>query len=66
MNLPPGTDPLIAHNVKTIRDRFGADGLRSLIALAQHELTQVEAAQQADQQDPADTAVWMAYRDSDA
>lgn len=37
-------DPLVINAVESVRDRFGADGLRSLIELAKGELNRTEAA----------------------
>jgi hypothetical protein len=39
-----GVDPVIVDVVTTVRDRFGASGLRELIDLAHHELGLAEAA----------------------
>lgn len=44
MNEPPEPDPVIVEAVTTVRDRFGAWGLRDLITLAQRELQTAEAA----------------------
>lgn len=37
-------DPVVVDAVTTVRDRFGAGGLRDLIGLAQRELDVAEAA----------------------
>lgn len=37
-------DPAVVEAVTTVRDRFGAAGLRDMIDLAQRELVTVEAA----------------------
>lgn len=37
-------DPAVVEAVEHVRDRFGAHGLRDMIALAQHELAVAEAA----------------------
>lgn len=55
-------DPVIARAVAGVRDRFGADGLRQLIALAQAEITRTENAQRA-AFEAADTQAWVAYTD---
>jgi len=41
---PMAYDPLVINAVESVRDRFGADGLRSLIELATRELDRTEAA----------------------
>lgn len=40
-------DPAVVDAVEHVRDRFGAAGLRDMIALAQHELVTVEEALEA-------------------
>jgi hypothetical protein len=40
-------DPAVVEAVEHVRDRFGAAGLRDMIALAQHELVTVEEALEA-------------------
>jgi hypothetical protein len=37
-------DPVVVEAVTTVRDRFGAAGLRDMIHLAERELVTVEAA----------------------
>ncbi len=46
MTSEPGqdVDPVVAEAVISVRDRFGASGLRDMIALAETELARVEAA----------------------
>lgn len=73
----PEVDPLVATAVRNVRDRFGAEGLRDLMALAQQELRSVEAAERrlaayqepeartADPVDAADTQAWLAYTEVD-
>lgn len=67
-------DPLVRAAVKNVRDRFGADGLRDLMALARDELREVEEAERrlaeysepaAESYDAADTQAWLAYREAD-
>ncbi|MDP9443269.1 MAG: hypothetical protein M3P83_02530 [Actinomycetota bacterium] len=36
-------DPAVVEAVRAVRDRFGAQGLRDLVALAQRELAAAEA-----------------------
>ncbi|AYY11522.1 hypothetical protein EF847_01090 [Actinobacteria bacterium YIM 96077] len=70
------TEPVVENAVQTVRDRFGASGLRTLIALANRELARVEQAEASlailDEQEPvaeptsepldaADTQAWLAY-----
>jgi hypothetical protein len=76
--VPPTTaeiDPLVRAAVKNVRDRFGADGLRALMALARDELREAEEAERrlaeyaapaTDSFDAADTQAWLAYREADA
>jgi hypothetical protein len=40
----PGTDPVISDAVHNISNRFGAQGLCDLIALAREELARAESA----------------------
>ncbi|NED95586.1 hypothetical protein G1H11_09705 [Phytoactinopolyspora alkaliphila] len=76
----PNTDPMVSDAVKAVRDRFGAVGLRGLIALATSELARVEKAEaqlatienaghvaEPAQQpiDAADTQAWLAYTEAD-
>lgn len=70
-------DPTVTAAVKTIRDRFGAEGLRDLMALAQMELRNVEDAERrlaaynepakaaTEPLDAADTQAWLAYTEVD-
>lgn len=76
-DLPPPTtevDPLVTDAVQNVRDRFGAEGLRDLLALAQSQLREAEAAERrlaetavetAEDADAADTQAWLAYREVD-
>jgi hypothetical protein len=73
--MEPGADvdAMVADAVRSVRDRFGADGLRDLVALATAEIQTSELAvaglgeigAPASQQDPglgaADTQSWIAY-----
>ena len=73
----PEVDPLVVMAVRNVRDRFGAEGLRDLMALAQMELRSVEeaerrlaalqdtAARPAEPVDSADTQAWLAYTEVD-
>jgi hypothetical protein len=76
----PEVDPMVLDVVKTVRDRFGAVGLRHLVTLAKDELARVEQAEvhlaSIDQGDPvarpassgldvADTQAWLAYTEQD-
>ncbi|NDL58171.1 hypothetical protein [Phytoactinopolyspora mesophila] len=76
----PEVDPMVLDAVKTVRDRFGAVGLRHLVTLARDELARVEQAEaqlgSIDQTDPvveptagpldvADTQAWLAYTEQD-
>jgi hypothetical protein len=66
-------DAMVADAVKTVRDRFGADGLRDLVALATAEIKSSERAvadlaaieEPASRPDQAlgaaDTQAWIAY-----
>jgi hypothetical protein len=70
-------DAMIADAVKNIRDRFGSEGLREMIAVAN---TEIGAAEQAESvlrdvdastgatpaYDSADTQAWIAYTGHDA
>ena len=72
---------MVLDAVKTVRDRFGAVGLRHLVTLAKDELARVEQAEthlaSIDQTDPlarpaatgpidvADTQAWLAYTEQD-
>jgi hypothetical protein len=72
--MEPGADvdAMVADAVRSVRDRFGADGLRDLVALATAEIETSERAvanlgeigASVSQQDPvgaADTQSWIAY-----
>ena len=73
-------DAMVADAVRTVRDRFGADGLRDLVALATAEIRSSERAvadlgevsEPTSRQDQglgaADTQAWIAYtvRETDA
>jgi len=65
-------DAMVADAVRTVRDRFGADGLRDLVALATAEIRSSELAVadlEASEPTPrldqglgaADTQAWIAY-----
>lgn len=65
-------DALVVDVVTRVRDRFGADGLRDLVSLAQRELSAVEQAEAGFQQiddpstagsgsDVADTQAFAAF-----
>ncbi len=79
-NTQPATaevDPMVTAAVQNVRDRFGSEGLRDLIALAQMELRNVEEVEQglatygrpassagggdAGGGDAADTQAWLAF-----
>ncbi|MBB5786582.1 hypothetical protein [Jiangella mangrovi] len=72
----PEVDPMVTSAVMNVRDRFGAEGLRDLMALAQMELRNVEAAERRlaalsepatapEPADSADTQAWLAYTDAE-
>lgn len=72
----PEVDPMVTTAVMNVRDRFGAEGLRDLMALAQMELRNVEAAERRlaalaepaaapEPVDAADTQAWLAYTEVD-
>ncbi|TDC46994.1 hypothetical protein E1212_25445 [Jiangella ureilytica] len=73
----PEVDPMVTSAVMNVRDRFGAEGLRDLMALAQMELRNVEAAEQRlaalaepaatapEAVDSADTQAWLAYTEAE-
>lgn len=72
----PEVDPMVTAAVRNVRDRFGAEGLRDLMALAQRELHTVEEAERrlaaysepsndAEPPDSADTQMWLAYTESE-
>lgn len=77
----PEVDPMVTTAVMNVRDRFGAEGLRDLMAVAQMELRNAEAAEQrlaalsepaaaaepvaAEPVDAADTQAWLAYTEVD-
>jgi hypothetical protein len=64
---------MVADAVKTVRDRFGADGLRDLVALASEEIrsSELAVADLGEVSEPtsqphqglgtADTQAWIAY-----
>lgn len=65
-------DAMVAEAVRTVRDRFGPEGLRDLVALANVEIERTEQAAAAlgagsleplatQSGDSADTQAWMAY-----
>lgn len=67
-----GADALVIQTVRTIRDRFGVEGLRDLVELATRELREAEQAQSGataaaphQREDPAgdvaDTQAWLAF-----
>jgi hypothetical protein len=62
-------DRMVADAVRNIRDRFGAAGLRDLVALATTELRRaeqaVDGAAAQDTTDVADTQAWMAFTGED-
>lgn len=62
-------DRMVADAVRNIRDRFGAAGLRDLVALATTELRRaeqaVDGAAAQDTADVADTQAWMAFTGED-
>jgi hypothetical protein len=69
-------DAMVADAVRTVRDRFGADGLKDLVALATAEIQSseraaadlAEVAEPVSRADPAlgaaDTQAWIAYTES--
>ena len=67
MTSNPDIDRMVIDAVQRVRDRFGADGLRGLIALATTELQQFERSRQPlDLSDPqatdlGDTQAWLAF-----
>lgn len=75
----PDVDPMVVDMLTTIRDRFGAEGLRDVIRLATIELTKVEEAEEqlasldrpgeptvsAPATDSADTQAWLAYTEAE-
>lgn len=80
--LTPDIDPMVLDAVNSVRDRFGAEGLRDLIARATAELGRVEQAERdlarltTEQEaapagsdvryDSADTQAWLAYTEAEA
>ncbi|WP_162605974.1 hypothetical protein [Jiangella aurantiaca] len=67
---------MVTTAVMNVRDRFGAEGLRDLMAVAQMELRNAEAAERrlaalaepaaaAEPVDAADTQAWLAYTEVD-
>ncbi len=71
MNTSPDVDRMVADAVRSIRDRFGVQGLQDLVTLATAELHKVEranaelAASTSDQNDMGDTQAWMAFTGED-
>lgn len=67
MNATPDMDRMVIDAVRNVRDRFGVDGLRDLVALANKELRQAEQATErltdthSEHSDIGDTQAWMAY-----
>jgi hypothetical protein len=73
----PAADPMVVDAVNGVRDRFGAEGLRDLLAVARAELGRVEQAERdlaaIDQPGPAaaeplsaaDTQAWLAYTEAE-
>jgi len=70
-------DAMIVDAVRNVRDRFGSDGLREMIALANREINGAEravaalgadtpAAGSATVYDSADTQAWIAYTGQDS
>lgn len=69
-------DAMVAEAVRSVRDRFGADGLRDLVALAREEINRSEraagplgelaepSAAPVETLDAADTQAWIAYTES--
>jgi len=70
-------DPMVLNMITSIRDRFGPEGLRDVIRLANQELARTEAAEQqlasldrqgqtpAPSSDPADTQAWLAFTEAE-
>ena len=75
----PDVDPMVADMITSIRDRFGAEGLRDVIRLATEELAKVQEAEEqlasldqpsepavsAPITDSADTQAWLAYTEAE-
>lgn len=72
----PDVDPMVTAAVKNVRDRFGSEGLRDLMALAQMELRNAEQAERrlaSDESantsggslDAADTQAWLAFTEAE-
>ena len=70
-------DAMIVDAVRNVRDRFGSDGLREMIALANREIngaeravaglgTDTPVAGSAAGYDSADTQAWIAYTGQDS
>lgn len=72
-------DAMVAEAVRNVRDRFGSEGLRDLVALANVEIHRAESAAaelgamvspsaetSTPVYDSADTQAWIAYRGQDA
>ena len=69
-------DPMVTAAVKNVRDRFGSEGLRDLMALAQMELRNAEQAERrlaydepasssTGPLDAADTQAWLAFTEAE-
>jgi hypothetical protein len=69
MDANPDIDRMVVDAVRNIRDRFGAAGLRDLVALATTELHRAEQAADGavaqDAADMADTQAWVAFTGED-
>lgn len=72
MSATPEMDRMVIDAVRNVRDRFGADGLRDLVTLANNELRRTEeaaerltAATQSEHPDIGDTQAWMAFTGDD-
>ncbi|WP_298328934.1 hypothetical protein [Haloactinopolyspora sp.] len=72
----PDVDPMVTAAVKNVRDRFGSEGLRDLMALAQMELRNAEQAERrlaydesantsSGSLDAADTQAWLAFTEAE-
>lgn len=70
-------DPMVQNMITSIRDRFGPEGLRDVIRLANQELARAEEAEQhlaslnrqgqasVPSSDPADTQAWLAFTEAE-
>ncbi|MFW6204169.1 MAG: hypothetical protein ACOC96_04310 [Actinomycetota bacterium] len=72
MSATPDMDRMVVDAVRNVRDRFGAEGLRDLVRLANNELRRTEeAAEQlaaptaSEHPDIGDTQAWMAFTGED-